>query len=205
MKALKVVVVLFLIISVGTLAWLRINQDKVETDANVEVKSVAMWVSNAETVDELSQEANFIVKARVSQPPVSRKLGGQSPMMDESGKNVVGYVTDDTSFSDTVFEVLKVYSGDLKSKNITVLQTDGMMDDPLFEVGEEYVLFLVDISGDPVHAPERELYRSVNPSGRFKVKKEKVSVYGQRLKGSPAPQTLSELEGEIEKAKKNKN
>lgn len=42
--------------------------------------------------------------------------------------------------------------------------------DPLFEVGSEHILFLVDITGDGVHSKGRQLYRVVNPMGRYEIK-----------------------------------
>jgi len=71
---------------------------------------------------------------------------------------------DEMTFSDTKFEVLEVYFGKPLEK-ITVNQTGGMdpknpdlpsemRDAPLYTIGEEYVLFIVDISGDPVQAPD---------------------------------------------------
>jgi hypothetical protein len=71
------------------------------------------------------------------------------------------------------------------------------LDDPLYKVGEEYVLFLVDISGDPVQAPDRELYRIVNPYGRYKIDGQNVTSYGENFEGIKLPTTLDELVAQI--------
>ncbi len=174
-----------------------------------DITSQAEWVSHAKTVNELMWESNLVVMARVSGAPVTRVLRHELPVWDENNK-IVGSTVSETLVSDTVFEIIKTYHG--KSRlNITVMQTGGfdptisksveeIADDPLYKVGEEYILFLVDISGDKVHAPDRELYRTVNPFGRYKVDGEKVFSYGQ----NPTSDTLSfvstasELESQIE-------
>jgi hypothetical protein len=170
--------------------------------------STARWVSQARTVDQLMAEADLVVKARVSEAPITRVVRNELPIMDEKGKEI-GFKVDELAFSDTVFEVVEVYSGKSSSK-ITVMQTGGsipenyngqseMADDPLYKVGEEYVLFLVDISGDPVQAPGRELYRIVNPSGRYQIDGTNVSSYGENIDSVRLPATLDELEAQIKK------
>lgn len=173
--------------------------------------SSASWVSNAMTVNELMLEADLVVMARVSGVPVTRVLRHELPVWDENNK-IVGSTVSETLFSDTVFEIIKTYHG--KSRlNITVMQTGGfdptisksveeIADDPLYKVGEEYILFLVDISGDRVQAPDRELYRIVNPFGRYGINDENVFSYGQNLgvnTFSVIP-NISELETQIEQA-----
>lgn len=160
------------------------------------------------TVDQLMAEANLVVKARVSEAPKTRVVRNELPIMDEKGSKI-GLKIDELAFSDTVFEVVEVYSGKSSSK-ITVMQTGGsipknpnsqseMPDDPLYNVGEEYVLFLVDISGDPVQAPGRELYRIVNPSGRYRIDGTNVSSYAGIVDSVQLPATLGELEAQIKK------
>jgi hypothetical protein len=170
--------------------------------------SAASWVSQAMTVDQLMAEANLVVKARVSEAPKTRVVRNELPIMDEKGSKI-GLKIDELAFSDTVFEVVEVYSGKSSSK-ITVMQTGGsipknpnsqseMPDDPLYNFGEEYVLFLVDISGDPVQAPGRELYRIVNPSGRYRIDGTNVSSYAGIVDSVQLPATLGELEAQIQK------
>lgn len=150
--------------------------------------STAHWASSAMTVNELMSEANLVVRVRVSEVPVTRIVQVEAPMLDEVG-NAVDSAVIKVLFSDTVFEVLETYMGK-PSLKITVAQDGGFdqtvsngveetADDPLYNVGEEYILFLVDISGDPIHAPDRELYRVINPFGRYRIDGESVFSYGQ--------------------------
>ena len=177
--------------------------------------SSAMWVSSAESVDEVTKEADLIVRARVVRSPESRVLRETLPLVEVSnGKSiVVGEEVSESVFSDTMFEVVQTYTGKSTSE-IMVMQTGGpnpqnpenitqMMDDPLYQLGEEYVLFLVDISGDSVQAPDRTLYRVVNPSGRYQLKAGAVEAYGEKTDtASRQPTTLVDLEAQIMSASK---
>lgn len=117
--------------------------------------SSAMWISSAESVDEVTKEADLIVRARVVKSPESRVLRETLPRVEVSnGKSiVVGEEVSESVFSDTMFEVVQTYVGKSTSE-IMVVQTGGpnpnnpnnimqMVDDPLYQVGEEYILFLV--------------------------------------------------------------
>lgn len=170
--------------------------------------SVASWVSDAATVSQLMKEVDLVVKVRVINEPTTRIVRSELPMVDEQGTEIIGTKLDEMTFSDTEFEVLEVYFGKPLEK-ITVMQTGGMdpknpdlrsemRDDPLYNIGEEYVLFLVDISGDPVQAPDRELYRIVNPYGRYKIEGQNVASYGEKKEGVAVPMTLDELITQIE-------
>lgn len=171
--------------------------------------SVASWVSDAVTVSQLKKEADLVVKVRVINAPTTRIVRSELPMVDEQGTEIIGTkIIDEMAFSDTEFEVLEVYFGKPLEK-ILVMQTGGMdpknpdlrsemRDDPLYNIGEEYVLFLVDISGDPVQAPDRELYRIVNPYGRYKIEGQNVNSYGEKKEGVEVPMTLDELLTQIE-------
>jgi hypothetical protein len=56
----------------------------------------------------------------------------------------------------------------------------------------EYILFLKDITGDPIHAKGRTLYRTINPSGRYEVQGQAVKSYAETsVPGQPT--TLAEL------------
>jgi len=171
--------------------------------------SRASWVSSAMTVDELMLEADLVVRARVIGAPVTRVLRHELPIWDENNK-IVGSTVSEALFSDTVFEIIKTYYGKPQS-NVAVMQTGGydpsvsnsmeeMVDDPLYKVGEEYILFLVDISGDKVQAPNRELYRIVNPFGRYRINGEDVFSYGQYTSMDTVSviSNISELETQIE-------
>lgn len=173
--------------------------------------SSASWISNAMDIDQLVLEADLVVRARVVEPPITRVIRNELPVWDEDG-NIVGSAISEVLFSDTVFEVLETYMGE-SSLKITIMQTGGfdpnissgveeIADDPLYKVGEEYILFLINISGDPVHAPDRELYRIVNPFGRYRVDidNERVFSYGQPMNSVQLPADITELEAQIMQA-----
>jgi hypothetical protein len=171
--------------------------------------SSANWESRASSVPELVAESDLVVYGRVAQTPITRVVIQELPMLDEKG-TPVAVVTDSLPFADTLFEVVKTYWGTPPAK-LLVMQTGGVLpssaetvampDDPLYDVGEEYVLFLVDISGDKMHAPDRQLYRVVNPAGRFLVANGRVNNYDalQRI-DSQLPRTIEELEKQIHEA-----
>lgn len=173
------------------------------------IQASADWVSSAVTIDELVLETDLVVRVRVLAAPVTRVLRHEIPVWDENN-TIVGTTISETLFSDTVFEVIKTYQGEPRL-NIAVMQTGGydpavsdkiveVVDDPFYNIGEEYILFLVDISGDSVQAPDRELYRIVNPYGRIRIEGESIFSYGE----NPADQlssisSVNDLEVQIER------
>lgn len=169
--------------------------------------SSADWVSNATTIPQLMKEADLVVRARAIKGPQTRIVQSEQPIVNEDGTEIIGIKLDEMAFSDTVFEILQVYFGKA-SENITIMQTGGidfanpevrseMNDDPLYEIGEEYVLFLVDISGDPIQAPDRELFRIVNPYGRYRVEPNGITCLGEDKSVADLPISLEELEIQI--------
>ena len=138
----------------------------------------ASWVSPAESISEQAREADLMVRVQVVDRSEPRHLWHPIPtgMSRVNGRGTF-------AFTDTQVEVLEVYHGDAQvGDRLWVLQTGGdlitregkvsrleLAEDPLYEMGDEMVLFLVNISGDPVHAADRELYRTVNPAGRYQV------------------------------------
>lgn len=172
------------------------------------ILSNAIWVSNAKTVDELITESDLIVMVRTASNPVTRTIDHEYYVFDENNI-ITGTQTSKTMFSDTIFEIIKTYYGK-RSQFITVVQTGGydpnlsnkieeVADDPLYKKGEIYVLFLVDISGDPIQAPNKELYRIINPFARYRISGEQASSYGEKLdiKALKLPTTLYDLEYQI--------
>ncbi|HRF50588.1 MAG TPA: hypothetical protein PLC98_23370 [Anaerolineales bacterium] len=147
--------------------------------------------------------------AEVVASPVSRLVTQELPQMNAEG-TPVAVVTDAMLFSDTVLQVLEVYSGTVPTA-ITVMQTGGVspstgnvegpIDDPLYEVGEVYVLFLVDITGDPIQAPDAERYRTVSPAGRFLLDGSSVRSYwlDEQVR-AVQPTTLEDLLAQIRQA-----
>ncbi len=199
---------------VATLAWMIYISN---TNTASHTTSTASWISKATSVDELMQESNLVVRVRVTKEPVSRVVREDLPLIEfRNGTPVtVGSRTNEAIFSDTQFEILKVYVGKAPSV-LTVMQTGGvqpdnsqnvteMADDPLYRIGEEYILFLIDISGDKVQAPNGILYRIVNPAGRYIVLGDAVQSYtdattDQQGNAANIPKTVSEIESQIAKS-----
>ena len=144
----------------------------------------ASWVSPAESVGELTQEAEIIVRVQALRNGEPRYFWSPAPAGAERSDGRSTFV-----FTDTEVEVLQVYSGDVEvGDRLWVLQTGGelvtlsgeasrleLAEDPLYQPNDEMVLFLVNISGDPVHAKDRSLFRTVNPNGRFHLEGDQAS------------------------------
>ena len=73
-----------------------------------------------------------------------------------------------------------------------------LVDDPLFLVGGDHILFLESVSGDTVHAPSRQLYRIVNPAGRYDVDGESVITHTE-FNAELLPKSLDDLIDQIER------
>jgi hypothetical protein len=140
----------------------------------------ANWASSAVTVAEQTAEADLVAHVRVDKVHPSRKL--EQVLQPDSRGTGGAPIVDVMPFTDTEMQVLKVYKGSVKP-SITVMQTGGAVPatdrhaavnlevegNPLFVEGSEHILFLKDISGDRVHGKDREIYRIVNPAGRYTV------------------------------------
>lgn len=171
--------------------------------------SVVEWVSRAATVADLARVSDVIVRARVTVAPATRVLRQALPQVDANG-TPVAIVTDTLLFADTTFEVIETYSGTVSS-SVLVMQTGGISaesgaviefeEDPLYRLDETCVLFLIDISGDAVHAPDRVLYRTVSPAGRFTIDGEAVHSFAADPPTRAAqPATLADLLAQIDAA-----
>lgn len=201
MQRYKMFVLFAMAVSVITVSLITRGVNNSEDEPII---SSAYWVSQARTVPDLVRESNLIVYARVKQTPVTRIVTQELPVLNEQG-TPVATMTDSLPFSDTLFEVVKVYFGSAPAE-LLVMQTGGSMssgetvefpDDPLYQVGEVYILFLVDISGDALHAPKRQLYRIVSPAGRFLVADGIATSYLADGTDNLLPNTVNELERQI--------
>lgn len=173
--------------------------------------SSTSWESRARTVAEVAKESDVIIYGRVIQEPVTRMVNFESPIVDKSGTPTGATHTTTIAFADTLFEVVRSYKGNPPTQ-VLVMQTGGKLpsgettqfsDDPLYRVGEEYVLFLVDISGDKIHAPDRELYRIVSPAGRFLIDGNTATTFAEEYMNQQLPNTTDELERQISEAASN--
>lgn len=151
-------------------------------------KSTTEWISAARTINELTLESDLIVHVRVSETPVTQVETFEVSVMNEHG-NPTHTTEIRTLYSHTVFEVLKTYMGE-SVPMIAVRQTGGfdasvpngideMMDDPLYKIDEEYILFLVNFSDENVNINESKLYHIVNPYGRYGIYGERACSFGE--------------------------
>lgn len=139
-------------------------------------------VEKATTVAEQTRRADLIVRARVVSLE-NRVHTEVLPVYAEDAVTVLEKRESRTPFTDVTLEVLETFKG--KSEPfVTALQTGGTLrkgkfgrsqtfeiaEDPIFEENSEHILFLVDITGDGVHSTGRQLYRVVNPMGRYEIK-----------------------------------
>ncbi len=218
-KVSRISILLIGLVAMLYFVWLQKNNPAISyKDVTMTISapnnaSSAYWKSKARTVEDLMSESDLVVRVRVSKDPVTRVV----PIypLDPQGNKIESAVFP-VLFSDTVFEVLETYVG--KSlQTVTVMQTGGydpglsnnieeMTDDPLYKAGEVYILFLVNISGDPVHAQDRDLYITVNPFGRYRIDSGNFFTYGQNVSGSNLlPTSIADLEQQIVQAAKELN
>jgi len=187
------------------------SQNMLEVNENdVSGSGVANWVSTAVTIDQLAAEADLIARVQVTDVPSSRELQIAAPQYED--ETVVGQGTDSIPFTDSEMLVLETFKG-TADKTITVMQTGGILiaadgsainivthEDPIFKEGDEYILFLIDISDDPIHGQGRKLYRTVNPAGRYLIQgKEVFSPYEFPESFTP-PKTVDQLLAQIQEA-----
>jgi hypothetical protein len=208
MKKWFILAFLMVLASVVGFYFTKLNAHPIENDRE---GVTAIWASSASSVAEVLAEANLVVRVKVIGDPEPRIVSFSGPMLAEDG-SVIGEGTDTMTFSDTQMEVLEVYKG-ITKEIITVMQTGsispGASDserqgssiegDPIFEKGEEFVLFLVDISDDSIHAQGRNLYRIVNPAGRYTIQGSQVYSEAEYL-AADYPLSLDELIKQIELA-----
>lgn len=171
----------------------------------------ALWASSASTIAELVAEADLVIRARAIKGPEPRVVSFHGPIMTEDGRTVIGEAVDEVTFSDTEMEVIEIYKGSA-GKLITVMQTGGVAGDtgqhfwlegePLYVEGEEVILFLVDVSNDPIHAQGRTLYRIVNPAGRYTIQGSEVLNWAEFSSPVTLPKTVDELVRQIREAVK---
>ena len=165
----------------------------------------AAWISSANTVGEQALEADLIVRVQALDRGDTRRLWHPVPA---GGKRAGSFV-----FTDTLVEVLEVYRGDVQVGDVLpIMQTGGeiavggersrvqLAEDPLYDLDSEMVLFLLDISGDSVHAAGSDLYRTINPAGRYDVQGTLVSSSADFGPTARRPGTLESLESEIREA-----
>ena len=160
--------------------------------------STVEWAAQARTIKELTLEADLIVHVLVSEAPVTQVFTSEVQVMDENGKPT--HTTEIRMlYSDTVLEVIKTFKGQAKPF-LTVRQTGGfdeeLMDDPLYKIGEEYILFISSVDSG-------EIYYTVNPYGRYQIYDDKACSFGEFV-NEDTYLPIGELEEKIIEASKNK-
>ena len=154
--------------------------------------------SSAHSVAEQVAEADAIVRVKVDKAHPSRALVISLP----PGTRREELKADVIPFTDSGVRVEDVYKGSVtRGANVTIMQTGGMLtatdqytaqnvklaDDPLFVKGGDHILFLKSITGDPLHAPNRGLFRRVvNPAARYDVHGETLVTHISPVQGNPA-------------------
>ncbi|NOK60260.1 MAG: hypothetical protein GFH27_549281n347 [Chloroflexi bacterium AL-W] len=228
MKRLSLMIaagVMSLAIGFGVTAALdRPHSDDIAAHTDEHTGAHAVWTSTAATVPELVEEADLIVRVQIDEILPVRHIEQVDQVEGQTFTAIM-------PFTDVQVRVLEFYKGKTRP-TITIMQTGGevpavegqetftlnMAGDELFIAGDEHVLFLKDISGDSVHASDRELYRVINPAARYTVDGDQVSSPAVHEVSHPeneaphteeqtdgttttsAPTTLSELEEQIQQA-----
>lgn len=161
-------------LGVGLISGCSSNLDALRFEGSA-VIGRASWLKSFQDLEEMATDSDLVVKGTVVavvQP--SRVIGGPNPprKVKEAG------IRPGVLFTDYILLVEQVLKGQtLVHGTITVVQTGGiyngityyMEDDPLFQIGEHVVLFLHDISGDPIHAPNTQKYvLNGTPQARFR-------------------------------------
>ena len=168
------------------------------------------WNSSAHLVAEQVAEADAIVRVKLDRAHPSRALVIPLP----PGTRREELKADVIPFTDSGVRVEDVYKGSVsKGAIMTIMQTGGRLiatdqykaqgvtlaDDPLFVKGGDHILFLKSITGDSLHVPQRDLYRVVNPAGRYDVHGETVVTH-THFRPELLPSELSDLVDQIEEA-----
>ena len=183
--------------------------DMHEGKPDVGVGSV-QWNSSAHLVAEQVAEGDAIVRVKVDKAHPSRALVIPLP----PGTRREELKADVIPFTDSGVRVEDVYKGSVtKGAIMTIMQTGGMQtamdqyraqdvtlaDDPLLVKEGDHILFLKSITGDPLHAPNQNLYRVVNPAGRYDVHGETLVTH-THFRPELLPSKLSDLVDQIEEA-----
>lgn len=153
-----------------------------ETQGEVIISSVH-WTKDFNGLREMVADSDLVVVGIVIGSQPSRLIRDNLPPEIEKNIEQAGGVPG-LIVTDYSFRVEKVLKGQLsKGDTIIIVQTGGtyngvkeyIEDDPLFEVEERAVLFLNDISGDSILAPNEQKY-TINgtPQARFRVTNNQV-------------------------------
>lgn len=138
----------------------------------------AHWAKHFADLPSMARDSDAVIQGAVLRAMPVRFFADQDIRSDRFIGGIV--------FTDYVVRVDKVLKGSLvQGQEIVVVQTGGsyngrtmqLEDDPLFESGEQAILFLKDISGDKIHAPDSQKF-IVNgtPQARFRITGGQISA-----------------------------
>ena len=174
------------VIGLGVGLYLGVQHKMTDRSTLTSVVASASWASSAQTVDEQARESDLIVRVKVDSIDKIRVITPQF------AKRLPDKVYAEVPFSDYALQILETYKGStIPGETIKIMQTGGLIpakgQRPAaffrlegleeFRPNGEHILFLKDISGDATHAPDRELYRLVNPASRYDIHSRTVTSY----------------------------
>lgn len=173
----------------------------------------AAWASDAMNPTELVREADLVVRVQVVDQDDAYAVT-PAPFRDPRAVaelQALGRQVPRLLFTPSHLEILEVYDGAAQAGDrVKVLQTGGelggerseLLDDPLYRVGTEHVLFLRDLATEGPQAGGEATFVTVNPAGRYEVEGEQVLAQTTFFGADPeaAATDLGELEAEIRAA-----
>lgn len=164
-----------------------------QTVSDKSIVLAAHWAKHFTDLPSMARDSDAVIQGTVLRAMPVRFFADQDIRSDQFIGGIV--------FTDHVVRVDKVIKGNLsEGQEIILVQTGGnyngrtmqLEDDPLFERGEQAILFLKDISGDQVHAPDSQKF-IVNgtPQARLKLVEGRITpmtddAFSQQFSGLPA-------------------
>lgn len=190
-----------------------------ETASDEEIVGVANWANDAVAVEEVREKATLIVRAKAQSqteqlrtdvlPSYGFPHADPSTPLEELDPDQIENVGEHTSYTpytETTFEVVKVYKGDSPA-TITIRQLGGTMPhpveegqevslslegNPVYSLGSEHFLFLVPLPNID------QRFAVTGPPGHYEVQGELVvpTLDLSKFAGRPiqVPKTVTELE-----------
>jgi hypothetical protein len=175
--------------------------------------ALADWVNQGSTVAEVGAQADLIVRVRVVKSE-TWELRQMLPQYAADAKTITKYVEDVMPFTYSKVHVLETYKGSTED-TITVGQTGALpgtvaadvrafafVGDPIYTLGSEHILFLLDATEGSVHDVGGKLYYTVNPFGRYEIEDGAFITPGDLMEGYEIippglPTSLNELVEQI--------
>ncbi len=165
--------------------------------------STVDWIFPHTSVEAQTNEADLIVRVHVITTS-SRILKQTMDIFDANGQPTGEKMTQEMSFTDSEVKISTVYKGAANGNSLLVMQPGNMLErgnfffgrTDLLQKGEEYILFLKDVSDDALHGKGRKLFRLINPASQYRIVGESIINLAQAQDGE-LPSILFELESQI--------